>query len=122
MKKRRRRRRRGKERERGMGNQKAIASRTGAHAPSGDTHGEEGVAEVSVRASKRLRTDEGGKNPFAASAVATASSVYGGDANTSRSAQQIREAYKALSGRGSTGDTMASVANIVAQQRRKGFR
>ena len=76
------------------------------------------VQQVEVSASKRQRVD----NPYACSAPAIqSSSAYGAGGNV-QSAEQIRDAYKALRGGGSTLDTMGAVAGIVADQRKRGFR
>lgn len=87
----------------------AVSNRPGCYgsaAPVDDT-------EVSVKASKRARTD----NPFSIRRE-SGHSMY--DQNATM--EQIREAYNGLRGKGSTSDAMRDVANIVGQQREKGFR
>lgn len=69
--------------------------------------------EVSVKASKRARTE----NPFAVKQSA-APTMYDQDATM----EQIKEAYQSLRGRGSTTDAMRDVASIITQQRERGFR
>ena len=92
--------------------ERAVQSHASVHGSS------TGVQEVEVQASKRQRTE----NPYAASAAAPSqTSVYGAAGNV-ESAEQIRDAYKALRGRGSTLDAMSTVAGIVTDQRKRGFR
>lgn len=83
-----------------------------------NVHGDaQPTQEVEVRASKRTKTD----NPYSVTSSAAPTSVYGTGGNL-ESASQIRDAYKALRGRGSTIDAMNTVAGIVSDQRKRGFR
>ena len=92
--------------------ERAVQSHASVHGSS------TGVQEVEVRASKKARTD----NPYAASASAPERSSAYSAAGNMESATQIRDAYKALRGRGSTLDAMGTVASIVSDQRKRGFR
>ena len=74
--------------------------------------------EETVRASKRQRSDNE-ENPYAIKMQNNKYSISGGDTH---SAEQICAAYKSLQGRGSAIDSMAQIANIVPQQRKRGFR
>ena len=89
-----------------------MQTHTNVHGDTSATH------EVEVRASKRAKT----ANPYAANNTAVAPSSAYGEAANLESASQIRDAYKALRGRGSTIDAMRSVASIVSEQRSRGFR
>tara|TARA_B100000963_G_scaffold360203_1_gene390225 strand:+ start:30316 stop:31527 length:1212 start_codon:yes stop_codon:yes gene_type:complete len=92
--------------------ERAMQTHTNVHGDTSATH------EVEVRASKRAKT----ANPYAANNTAVAPSSAYGEAANLESASQIRDAYKALRGRGSTIDAMRSVASIVSEQRSRGFR
>ena len=74
--------------------------------------------EVEVRASKRAKT----ANPYSMTTSSAAPASAYREAANLESAAQIRDAYKALRGRGSTIDAMKSVAGIVSEQRSRGFR
>lgn len=91
------------------------SSRPGCHGTSVDMAG---LPEVeAVRASKRARTE----NPFAVQRVAASN---GGTAIYSRNdtMDQIRDAYRGLKGSGNATDAMKSIADIIPQQRSRGFR
>ena len=72
--------------------------------------------ETEVRASKRSRTE----NPYAVNEVRKSYTL--ADEHTQQTAEQIKQAYRAIHSSGNTLDNMGAIADIARNQRRAGYR
>ena len=82
-----------------------------------NVHQSDSIAqETEVRASKRSRVE----NPYSVNEIRKSYTL--ADEHTQQTAEQIKQAYRAIHSSGNTLDNMSAIADIARNQRRAGYR